>query len=81
VAANCYRYAAIQNLLGGEEAIARCRHPQIMADAAHEIVTRDSRQCTGNFFLDEEILASAGVMDFDEYAVTPGAELQPDFLV
>jgi citronellol/citronellal dehydrogenase len=52
-----------------------------MADAAHEIVTRDSRQCTGNFFLDEEILASAGVMDFDEYAVTPGAELQPDFLV
>jgi citronellol/citronellal dehydrogenase len=52
-----------------------------MADAAYEIVTRDSRQCTGNFFLDEEVLASAGVTDFDQYAVTPGVELLPDFFV
>jgi citronellol/citronellal dehydrogenase len=72
---------AIQNLLGGPEAIARCRRPEIMADAAYAIVTRDSRQCTGNFFLDEEVLASAGITDFDQYAVTPGAELLPDFFV
>jgi citronellol/citronellal dehydrogenase len=73
--------AAILNLLGGEEAIARCRRPEIMADAACAIVTRDSRQCTGHFFLDEEVLAEAGVTDFDRYAVTPGGELLPDFFV
>jgi citronellol/citronellal dehydrogenase len=73
--------AAIQNLLGGEEVLARCRRPEIMADAAYAIVTRDSRQCTGNFFLDDEVLASAGVTDFDQYAVTPGVELLPDFFV
>ncbi|HEY0939141.1 MAG TPA: NAD(P)-dependent oxidoreductase [Steroidobacter sp.] len=60
----------------------RGRKPDIMADAAHVILTRDARSCTGNFFIDDEVLASAGVTDLDPYAVTPGnKEFQPDFFV
>lgn len=73
--------AAVQNLLGGEEAARRCRKPEIMADAARAILLRDSRQCTANFFIDDELLAAEGVTDLDRYAVTPGAELMPDFFV
>ncbi len=73
--------AAVRNLLGGEHAVQRCRKPEIMADAAHAILVRDSRACTGNFFIDDEVLAGEGVTDFDRYAVTPGAELLPDFFV
>jgi citronellol/citronellal dehydrogenase len=73
--------AAVQNLLGGEEAVKRCRRPEIMADAAHAILVRDSRACTGNFFIDEDLLRSAGVADFDRYAMSPGAPLMPDFFV
>src|SRR5690606_1042900 len=58
-----------------------CRKPEIMADAAHVILTRDSRAFTGRFFLDEEVLASAGVADFSKYAVRPGAELLPDLFL
>jgi citronellol/citronellal dehydrogenase len=47
--------AAVQNLLGGDEAVGRCRRPEIVADAAHAILVRDSQQCSGNFFLDEEV--------------------------
>lgn len=58
------------------------RKPEIMADAAHVILTRDSRDCTGNFFIDDEVLASAGTKDLDQYAVTPGnKQFQPDFFV
>lgn len=58
------------------------RKPEIMADAAHAILTRDPRTCTGNFFIDDEVLASAGTTDLDEYAVTPGnRQFQPDFFV
>ena len=58
------------------------RKPEIMADAAHVILTRDSRSCTGNFFIDDEVLASAGTKDLDQYAVTPGnKQFQPDFFV
>ncbi|HEX3726149.1 MAG TPA: NAD(P)-dependent oxidoreductase, partial [Pirellulales bacterium] len=46
--------AAVRNLLGGEEVIRHCRTPEIMADAAHAILTRASRNCTGNFFIDED---------------------------
>lgn len=56
-----------------------CRSPRIMADAAHAIVTRPSRECTGQFFTDEEVLAAEGVTDFDPYALVPGGELIPDF--
>jgi citronellol/citronellal dehydrogenase len=73
--------AAVRNLLGGDEAIARCRKPNIMADAAYAIITRDSRACTGNFFIDDEVLVEEGVTDMDQYAVTPGVELMPDFFV
>ena len=73
--------AAVQNLLGGEQAIRGCRMPRIMADAAHAVLVRDSRQCTGNFFIDDEVLRSEGVSDFDQYAVEPGNELLPDFFV
>jgi citronellol/citronellal dehydrogenase len=60
----------------------RGRKPEIMADAAHAILTRDPKTCTGNFFIDDEVLASAGVTDLDQYAVTPGTkEFQPDFFV
>lgn len=58
------------------------RKPEIMADAAHVILTRDPRTCTGNFFIDDEVLASAGVQNLDDYAVTPGnKQFQPDFFV
>ena len=60
----------------------RGRKPDIMADAAHAILTRDPRTCTGNFFIDDEVLASAGVKDLDRYAVTPGnKDFLPDFFV
>ena len=73
--------AAVQNLLGGDEVIRHCRKPDIMADAAHAILTRNSRECTGNFFVDEDLLRASGQQDFDHYAVTPGVELSPDFFV
>ncbi len=55
----------------------RARKPQIMADAAHAILTREAGGCTGNFFIDDEVLAEAGVKELGQYAVTPGNE---DFL-
>ena len=73
--------AAVQNLLGGAEVIRHSRKPEIMADAAYAILTRNSRECTGNFFIDEDVLRAAGVADFDSYAVVPGAELQWDIFV
>jgi len=58
------------------------RTPDIMADAAHVILTSNSRECTGNFFIDDEVLAKAGVKDLDRYAVTPGnRDFLPDFFV
>ncbi|REK12769.1 MAG: NAD(P)-dependent oxidoreductase [Planctomycetota bacterium] len=73
--------AAVRNLLGGDAMIQVSRKPEIMADAAHAILTRPSRECTGNFFLDEKVLRDAGVTDLDQYSVEPGAKLQPDFFV
>jgi citronellol/citronellal dehydrogenase len=60
----------------------RGRKPEIMGDAAYVILNRDARSCTGNFFIDDEVLASAGIKDLDQYAVTPGnKEFIPDFFV
>jgi len=73
--------AAVVNLLGGEELANRSRKPEIVADAAYAIFMRSSRDCTGNFFIDEEVLASAGIHDFSQYAVKPGSQLQPDFFI
>ncbi|MDZ4852462.1 MAG: NAD(P)-dependent oxidoreductase [Pirellulaceae bacterium] len=73
--------AAIQNLLGGEQLMRRSRKPEIMADAAYAILTRNSRECSGNFFIDDDVLRSIGVTCFDDYAVESGAALQADFFV
>lgn len=73
--------AAVQNLLGGDEAMARCRKPEIMSDAAHAILVRNSKECTGNFFIDDDVLREEGVTDLDQYSVQPGADLIEDFFV
>jgi citronellol/citronellal dehydrogenase len=73
--------AAVRNLLGGTTVAAMSRSPAIMADAAHAILTRPSREVTGNFFIDEEVLRADGMTDFSAYA--PGAigPLAADFFV
>ena len=73
--------AAVKNLLGGDEMIKRSRKPEIMADAAHYILTRPSREFTGNFCIDDEVMESAGVTDLTPYAVDPSLDLMPDFFV
>jgi citronellol/citronellal dehydrogenase len=73
--------AAVHNILGGEESVKRSRRPEIMADAAYIILTRDSRATTGNFFVDDEVLASEGITDLTTYAVEPGADLIPDLFL
>jgi len=73
--------AAVQNLLGGDEMMRRSRHPTIMADAALAIFRRDSRAFTGNFCIDDEVLAEGGVTDLSGYAVDPTADLAPDFFI
>ena len=64
--------AAVQNLLGGDEAMARSRKPELYADAAYAVITRPSRECTGNTFLCEDVLAEEGVTDFDAYGYVAG---------
>ena len=72
--------AALQMIPGVD--IARCRTPQILADAAYLVLTSDARQTTGNFFIDDELLARHGVTDLEHYSVTPGTtEFVPDFFV
>jgi citronellol/citronellal dehydrogenase len=86
VAANCLwprtiiATAAVQNLLGGDEAMARSRTPEIVGDAAHAILVRDPRECTGNTFIDDELLADAGITDLSGYSAE-GAELALDIFV
>lgn len=66
--------AAIQNILGGEEAMRRTRSPAIVADCFHAIVTRPARECTGNTFLDEDVLAAEGITDLEAYRAAPGSD-------
>jgi citronellol/citronellal dehydrogenase len=73
--------AAVENLLGGEQTMQRARTPEIVADAAHAIFLRGSRECTGNFFIDEQVLRDSGVSDFSKYSRVAGAELLPDLFV
>ncbi len=68
-------------MLGGLVDPEACRLPRIMADAAHAILCRDSRNCTGNFFIDEEVLREAGTTDFSHYAVNPDKPLAPDLFL
>ena len=64
--------AAVQNLLGGDEAMAAARTPAIMGDSAHAILTRPAAECTGNFFIDDEVLAEEGVTDLSPYKAGEG---------
>ena len=73
--------AAVKFALGGDSMIACSRTPDIMADAALEILTRDSRSCTGNFFIDEDILRENGITDFTPYAIDPSKTLFKDLFV
>jgi len=74
--------AAVQNLLGGDEAMARARRPEVVADAAYAIVSRPARECTGNLFLAEDVLAEEGVTDFSAYAYGAAeTDLVPDLFV
>ena len=73
--------AAVRNLLGGEKMINASRQPAIMGEAAWAVLTRDSRECTGRFLTDEEVLTEEGTTDFDQYAVVPGTPLLPDFFL
>jgi citronellol/citronellal dehydrogenase len=73
--------AAVQNLLGGPEMMKHSRKPEIVADAAHRIVTRPARAFSGNFCIDEDVLRAAGVTDFDQYQVDPSAQPFPDLFV
>jgi citronellol/citronellal dehydrogenase len=76
--------AAVQNLLGGEAVMARSRTPEIVADAAYAILSQPSRECTGNLFIDDEVLATLAdppVTDLDRYHASGGGEVMPDFFV
>ncbi len=73
--------SAVAMIPGAAEEIDRMRKPEIMGDAAHAILTQDARMTTGNFFIDDEVLARAGVTDFSRYAVKPGNPLLPDIFL
>jgi citronellol/citronellal dehydrogenase len=68
-------------MLGGDDVSLHSRKPEVVADAAHAILVRDSRLCTGNFFLDESVLREEGVTDFSGYAIDPTVEPYPDFFL
>ena len=73
--------AAIQFALTGEEGLKHCRTVEIMADAAHAMFLKPSREFTGQFVIDDTFLYAEGVRDFDKYRVDPTAALMPDFFV
>ena len=76
--------AAVRNLLGGDEAVRHSRKPEIVADAAYAILGRDSRSCSGQFFIDEDVLRAEGAGDLRHYQVAPEMapeDLLPDFFL
>ncbi len=75
--------AAVQNLLGGDAAMARSRRPEIMADAAHAILNRPAGEATGNCYIDDEVLAEEGITDLSPYGYgeVPDDELQLDIFL
>ena len=72
---------AALNVIGGEELAKHARTPEVVADAARAILLRPSRTCTGNFFIDDEVLRAEGVTDLSRYAAVPGEEPFPDLFV
>ncbi|CAJ1501652.1 NAD(P)-dependent oxidoreductase [[Mycobacterium] kokjensenii] len=73
--------AAVQNLLGGDEAMARSRTPEVYADAAYAIVTKPATEYTGNTLLCEDVLVDSGVTDLSVYDCVPGSDLGVDLWV
>ena len=73
--------AAVRNLLGGEMLANMSRKPDILADAAYYILRQSSEECTGNLFIDEDVLAKEGITDLEKYSVVPGAKLYSDLFV
>ncbi len=73
--------AAVNNLLGGEALMKMSRTVDIVADAAYYILSKASATCTGNSFIDEDVLKSEGITDLEKYAVTPGGKLFNDLFV
>ena len=73
--------AAVQNLLGGDVLMQMSRKPEIVADAAYYILSRSSEECTGNFFIDEEVLAKEGITDLKNYAVNADQKLMTDIFL
>jgi citronellol/citronellal dehydrogenase len=73
--------AAVRFLFGSQKGIEMSRNPGIIADAAAEILSRKSKDCTGNFFLDEDVLTEVGITDFRHYAVNPDYNLMPDIFI
>ena len=87
IAANCLwpkttiATAAVKNLLGGETLVQMSRTAEIIADSAFYILQRPSSECTGNTFIDEEVLAEEGITDLEKYAVKPGGRLYTDLFL
>jgi citronellol/citronellal dehydrogenase len=73
--------AAVRNLLGGQMLVNMSRTPEILADAAYEILKRPSTQCTGNLYVDDQVLAAEGITDLAHYSVVPGATLYTDLFL
>jgi citronellol/citronellal dehydrogenase len=73
--------AAVRNLPGGESLVKMSRIPEIISDAAYYILRRLPANCTGNCFIDEEVLAQEGITDLDRYAVVPGGQLYTDLFL
>ncbi|HQW84849.1 MAG TPA: NAD(P)-dependent oxidoreductase [Ferruginibacter sp.] len=73
--------AAVNNLLGGEMLMKMSRTPEILADTAFYILSKPSTTCTGNTFIDEDVLAAEGITNLDKYSVVPGAQLYNDLFV
>jgi len=73
--------AAVQNLLGGDALMHQSRWPTVVADAVAIILSKNPKEVTGQFFIDEEILKEAGIRDFEKYAVDPAAVLAPDLFI
>jgi citronellol/citronellal dehydrogenase len=73
--------AAVRNLLGGDALAKMSRKTDILADAAYYILSKPSAECTGNTFVDDEVLAKEGITDLEKYAVVPGAQLYNDLFL
>ena len=73
--------AAIKNMPGGEAFADRARTPDIVSDAAYYVLKRNSRDCTGNYFIDDEVLKEEGIEDLLPYSINPDVHPLPDFFI